>query len=117
MEDKTLEMTMLLDFFGELLTQRQRSCAELHYGEDLSLGEIAAELGISRQGVRANLVRAEKALREYEARTGIVRRFVELQGAQARAAVQAEKLLSLLPEGEARTAAEELRRQIGELKG
>lgn len=117
MEDKTLEMTMLLDFFGELLTQRQRSCLELHYGEDLSLGEIASELGISRQGVRDNLVRAEKSLREYEARTGIVRRFVELQSALAKAAAQADRLLSLLPEGEERAAAEELRRQIGELKG
>ena len=111
MEDKTLEMTMLLDFFGELLTQRQRSCLELHYGEDLSLGEIASELGISRQGVRDNLVRAEKSLREYEART------VELQSALAKAAAQADRLLSLLPEGEERAAAEELRRQIGELKG
>ena len=117
MEDKTLEMTMLLDFFGELLTERQRGCLELHYGEDLSLGEIASELGISRQGVRDNLVRGERALREYEARTGIVRRFVEMRAEQAAAAEKAERLVSLLPEGEARRAAEELERRIARMKG
>ena len=50
---------MLLDFYGELLTDKQRECFDLHYNEDLSLAEIAEQLGVSRQGVWDNIRRAE----------------------------------------------------------
>ncbi|MBQ7847547.1 MAG: DNA-binding protein, partial [Clostridia bacterium] len=43
---------MLLDFYGELLTERQRELADLYYNDDLSLSEVAEECGITRQGVR-----------------------------------------------------------------
>lgn len=79
MEDKTLEMTLLFDFFGELLTEKQRECFDLYYNEDLSLAEIAENSGITRQGVRDLLVRSEHLLRETERKTGLVRRFEELQ--------------------------------------
>ena len=79
MSDKTLEMTMLFDFFGDLLTEKQREYFDLYYNDDLSLSEIAEMSGISRQGVRDNLLRAEAALREMEEKTGVVRRFGELQ--------------------------------------
>ena len=117
MEDKTVEMAMLFDFFGELLTDRQKECFELYYSDDLSLGEIAEEMGISRQGVRDNLVRAEHALREYESRTGVVRRFEE----RCREVEQLERgltqLTGLLEDGEAKELAKELLRSAGELKG
>ena len=45
-----LEMTLLFDYYGELLTQRQRDCLDMRYNQDMSLGEIAQELGVSRQG-------------------------------------------------------------------
>ena len=61
-----LEMILLYDYYGALLTDRQRMCFELHYNQDLSLGEIAAELHISRQGVYDNLSRGEALLRNME---------------------------------------------------
>lgn len=69
-----LELTLLYDYYGELLTERQRMCFELHYNQDLSLGEIASELQISRQGVHDNLSRAEALLRNMEEKTGCVQR-------------------------------------------
>lgn len=69
-----LEMTLLFDYYGELLTQRQQMCFDLYYNQDLSLAEIAQELQVSRQGVYDNLSRAEAALRNMEEKTGCVRR-------------------------------------------
>ena len=68
---------MLLDFYGELLTDKQRECFDLHYNEDLSLSEIAEQLGISRQGVWDNIRRAESAMAEVEEKTGLLSRFEE----------------------------------------
>ena len=65
-----IEVVLLYDYYGDLLTDRQKECFELRYYQDLSLGEIALELGISRQGVHENLNRAEALLRNMEAKTG-----------------------------------------------
>lgn len=69
-----LQMTLLFDYYGDLLTERQRMCFDLRYNQDLSLGEIAEELQISRQGVYDNLNRAESLLHNMEEKTGCVRR-------------------------------------------
>ena len=69
-----LEMTLLFDYYGELLTQRQQMCFDLYHNQDLSLSEIAQELQVSRQGVYDNLIRAEALLRNMEEKTGCVRR-------------------------------------------
>lgn len=69
-----LEMTLLFDYYGELLTQRQQMCFDLYYNQDLSLAEIAQELQVSRQGVYDNLSRGEATLRNMEEKTGCVRR-------------------------------------------
>jgi uncharacterized protein len=69
-----LEMTLLFDYYGDLLTERQQSCVDLRYNQDLSLSEIAQELGISRQGVYDTLSRAESLLRSMEEKTGCIRR-------------------------------------------
>ena len=74
-KNQTYRMTMLFDFYGEILTERQREFFDLYYNEDLSLAEIAENAGISRQGVRDVIVRAEAAMQEIEDRTGIIRRF------------------------------------------
>ena len=68
------ELILLYDYYGDLLTDRQRECFELRYNQDLSLGEIGQELGISRQGVHDNLSRTEALLQNMEAKTGCVRR-------------------------------------------
>lgn len=76
MKNQTYRMTMLFDFYGELLTERQKEFFDLYYNEDLSLAEIAENAGISRQGVRDVIVRAEAAMQEVEDKTGIIKRFL-----------------------------------------
>ena len=78
-KNQTYRMTLLFDFYGELLTPRQREFFDLYYNEDLSLSEIAENSGISRQGVRDVIVRAEAAMQEVEDKTGIIRRFLQMQ--------------------------------------
>ena len=69
-----IDMILLYDYYGDLLTDRQKECFELRYYQDLSLSEIGEELGISRQGVHDNLSRAESLLRNMEAKTGCANR-------------------------------------------
>ena len=69
--------SLLYDFYGELLTARQKDVMKLYHEENLSLSEIADEFGISRQGVHDALKNAEKSLLEYEEKLGLIRRFIE----------------------------------------
>ena len=69
-----LEMALLFDYYGGILTDRQRDCFDMRYNQDLSLGEIAEEAGISRQGVHDSLARAEATLLELEQKLGCVAR-------------------------------------------
>ena len=75
--DKVVELGELLDWYGMLLTRRQRSIADQYANENCSLSEIAEREGISRQGVRDALVRSEEQLRGYESALGLIRRFHE----------------------------------------
>lgn len=75
---KDMRLALLLDFYGGLLTEKQVSALESYYDQDLSLSEIAAEMGISRQGVRAFLSQGEKHLREFEEKLGLAARFEEI---------------------------------------
>ena len=79
MKNQTYRMTMLFDFYGELLTERQKEFFDLYYNEDLSLSEIAENSGISRQGVRDVIIRAEGVMQEVEDKTGLIRRFLLMQ--------------------------------------
>ncbi|MBR3974983.1 MAG: YlxM family DNA-binding protein [Clostridia bacterium] len=76
---KNLEITILLDFYGEMLTSKQREFLDFYYNEDLSLAEIAANVGITRQGVRDAIKRAECLLYDMEQRLGLVARFKDVQ--------------------------------------
>ncbi len=76
---KDYEIAMLLDFYGELLTEKQREAMDLYYNEDLSLAEIAEPLNISRQGVRDSIKRGEKQLMELEDTLGLAKRFREIK--------------------------------------
>lgn len=78
---KDLRITFLLDFYGDMLTDKQREVVEAYYNEDLSLAEIASEKGITRQGVRDAIKRAEQQLVDMEERLGLARRFKEVQDA------------------------------------
>ena len=116
MGDKTLEMTMLFDFFGDLLTDKQKEYFDLYYNDDLSLAEIAESTGISRQGVRDNIVRAENSLREIEVKTGVVKRFEEMQLSISNIEDDLRSLCSKL-NGEDKKAAEEIIGKLQDLKG
>ena len=79
MKNQTYRMTMLFDFYGEVLTERQKEFFDLYYNEDLSLAEIAENYGISRQGVRDVIVRAEAIMTELEDKTGLLKRFMQMK--------------------------------------
>ena len=68
------EMTLLLDYYGGMLTDKQRDCFDMRYNQDLSLGEIGEILGVSRQAVNDNLTRTEALLRRMEENIGCVKR-------------------------------------------
>ncbi len=75
MKSDTFHMSMLFDFYGDLLTEKQKELFDLYYNEDLSLSEIAEHAEISRQGVRDAIVRAETILRDTEDKVGLVRKY------------------------------------------
>lgn len=93
MKNQAYRMAMLFDFYGDLLTERQREFYDLYYNEDLSLAEIAENYGISRQGVRDVIVRAEAAMTEIEDKTHIIRRFQQSRQAITAISQAADKLL------------------------
>ena len=105
MADGRVMQAMLLDFYGDLLTAKQRECFDLHYNEDLSLSEIAEQSGISRQGVWDNIRRAQAALDEMEEKTGLVRRFSKIDSAIERLSRQLEELCQCTG-GQAQTLAQ-----------
>lgn len=80
MKNQAYRMAMLYDFYGDVLTDRQKEFYDLYYNEDLSLGEIAENYGITRQGVRDVIVRAEATLTELEDKTGLIKRFHTMKG-------------------------------------
>ncbi|MBR6207815.1 MAG: YlxM family DNA-binding protein [Oscillospiraceae bacterium] len=102
--EESVFRTMLFDFYGELLTEKQREYFDLHYNEDLSLAEIAQSEGISRQGVWDIIRRAEEALRRFEEKTELVARFAAQRELLRQAEEGMEGLLPLT-DGEARDRA------------
>ncbi|MPM57538.1 hypothetical protein SDC9_104360 [bioreactor metagenome] len=76
---KDLQIALLLDFYGEMLTEKQRTFLEYYYDDDLSLAEIAENEGITRQGVRDAIKRAEGQLLDMENRLGLVKRFEDMK--------------------------------------
>ena len=109
MFEKDLKIGYLLDFYGEVLSERKRTVLDYYYNDDLSLAEIAAELGVSRQAVRELIGKAGEELRFLEEKWGLAERFRKTQECAGR-------LLNLLdqkaPEGEIHQAAEELAQAV-----
>ena len=79
MFEKDLNIGYLLDFYGELLPERKRSVMEMYFGEDLSLAEIAEEIGISRQGVRDIIKKSEEELFFYEEKLRLAKKLKEVE--------------------------------------
>lgn len=74
--DKNVRICLLFSFYRNMLTKRQIDCVDLYYNEDLSLAEISELLGITRQGVRDNIKRAENTMNDTEERLGLVSKFL-----------------------------------------
>lgn len=110
-----VQMLLLFDYYGELLTERQRMCFDLKYNQDLSLAEIAQELGVSRQGVFDNITRAESHLVNMEEKTGCVRRAMESQKA-VQTVLSAIAPLKSHADPAVRAAAERIEAAMDEMK-
>ena len=107
MFEKNLGIGYLLDFYGDILPERRRDIMELYYNDDLSLSEIAEQMGITRQAVRETVKKTEADLLFYEEKLGLLRRFTEVQAHAARAIALCEEA------GE--PVSDELRREIHRL--
>lgn len=103
MEESRIMQIMLLDFYGDLLTDKQRECYSMYYNEDFSLSEIAEEKGVSRQAVWENIRHADAALKAIEEKTGLIRRFHQTKSSLA----ELMELLRQVPESSGLKAAEE----------
>lgn len=73
--EKIVERGLLYDFYGELLTKHQKKIYEEAINEDLTLGELAEEYGISRQGIHDLIKRCDKTLQEYEEKLQLITKF------------------------------------------
>ena len=107
MKNQTYRMTMLYDFYGELLTERQKEFFDLYYNEDLSLSEIAESFGVSRQAVHDALRKAEKTLTDMEGKLRLVEKYRRLH----RAVALAQDALERGDAGAARRILEEMQKE------
>jgi len=76
-QNEKLNMSLLFDFYGEILTERQREIASLSFDEDLSLREISDITGITPQGVRDSLKKSKTILLDMEEKLGLIAKFTE----------------------------------------
>ena len=113
--DEAYFRTMMFDFYGELLTDKQREYFDLHYNEDLSLAEIAQSEGISRQGVWDIIRRAEESMRRYEDKTGLVARYARERRLLTGLEQKLDTLLATLT-GQNRALAEDMQKDLRELR-
>lgn len=102
---------LLIDFYGGLLTPNQREIMRLYYENDLSLGEIAEELGISRQAVHYTLKRGLSRLRKIEEKLKLVDRFLKHWSALESIKREIEPIIVKLPSGDR----DKLKRLLGEI--
>lgn len=97
--DEITQASLLYDFYGQLLSKRQREVMELYHEENLTLSEIAGEFGISRQGVHDALKNAEKALEEYESKLGLMEKFQRSRAAVVEIDFIIDDVIAQLQEG------------------
>jgi predicted DNA-binding protein YlxM (UPF0122 family) len=107
--DQTTEMNLLYDFYGSLLTEKQRALLEMYYALDWSLGEIAEHQGVSRQAVFEAIKRAQATMLDLEEKLGLLKKHSERQQ------LAEEILKSLDDEPEARSRVEPLIKKMVDL--
>lgn len=92
MFEKNLNISLLLDFYGDILSERQRDMLDLYYNDDYSLAEIAQSFSISRQGVRSVLKKGETILIDMEKKLNLASRFISVQENSTKIAEKLEKI-------------------------
>ena len=107
--DELTEVSLLLDFYGQLITRRQFEILDLHYNNDYSLGEIAEQMNISRQGVYDNIKKGKAALNRLEEKLKLIRRFSEQRN-------KAKEILALLDSMNRQTLSAQDPRRLSEEK-
>ena len=100
--DKNVKFSMLLEIYAKLLTDKQADTVDLYYNQNLSLSEIAEEIGITRQAVRKSLVEAEKNLLDYEEKLCILQKQMNREN-------KIEKIVKLLDDKQIIKLIEELK--------
>lgn len=106
---KDLHISVLIDFYGDLLTEKQQQALDFYYNEDLSLFEIAQHMNISRQGVRDFIKRGEKQLIDMEYSLGLAKRFTRLSS-------QIDEINGIIEKLKGMSVSEEVGREIKKLE-
>ena len=114
--EKNIEVSLLFDFYGELLKPSGRQAVDLYYNEDLSLSEIADQTGITRQGVRDSIKRCEQQLFDFEEKLGLFKRFRELENGLEKISATAQEILDCSTDNNIKRLADEIKRTAGKLK-
>lgn len=114
--EKKLEVSLLLDFYGGLLKPSGRQAVDLYYNDDLSLAEIAEEMGITRQGVRDRIKRSERQLFDYERQLGLYGRFRQLEEGLGVIYDKARRIAARTNDIQIRALADEITAAANELK-
>ena len=115
MFEKDMHFSILLDFYGEILTDRQREMLECYYNDDMSLSEISDSVGISRQGVRSAIKKGTDILTDMEEKLGLASRFQQVQGLLTDISQQLSELKSVVSGDEAHCRIDRIMLQLGQL--
>ncbi|MCH5296544.1 MAG: YlxM family DNA-binding protein [Ruminococcus sp.] len=114
--EKNMEVSLLFDFYGELLKPSGRRAVYLYYNEDLSLSEIADQTGITRQGVRDSIKRCEQQLFDFEEKLGLFARFGQLESGLDEISALAQKIYSSSNDKQIKSLAQSIGQKAGLLK-
>ncbi len=114
--EKNIEVSLLFDFYGELLKPSVKAAIDLYYNDDLSLAEIADETGITRQGVRDSIKRGELALFEFEQKLGLFARFGQLENGLDKIADTAQRILEFSDDTQIKSLAHSIKQTASALK-
>lgn len=106
---KDLSIAVLMDFYGGMLTDKRYDVLDMYYNQDMSLAEIAAELDISRQGVRDAIKHGERQLSELEEKLGLAKRFADIQK-------RIRRINEILAESGSFAGSDEIKSILGEIE-
>ena len=115
MFEKNLNISLLLDFYGDILSERQKEILDFYYNDDLSLAEIAENYDISRQGVRSVLKKGETILVEMEEKLHLAERFSSVQEKSSQIALELQEITSSIENKEISRKIQDITSQIKDL--